>query len=200
MKISIEGNIGCGKSTILSRLCLEHRLPVFLEPINEWNEWLTLFYKDPTKWGMSFAIRVLLSFNKWIDNNFTAFYERSPLANRFVFSEIQYEKKQISELEWQLYSDIYDKLSWVPDIIIYIKTDPEKCMERMQQRNRKCEDNVPLDYLTKVHEKYEKMFDTGFILKNIYTNGKKCRFIIIDGNRNHDEVYQDVCKIVDEVY
>jgi deoxyadenosine/deoxycytidine kinase len=76
MKISIDGNIGCGKSSILERLCKDMRYPVFLEPVKDWTSWLHLFYKDPARWGLSFNIKVLLSFHDWKDNNYIAFYER----------------------------------------------------------------------------------------------------------------------------
>ena len=192
MKISIDGNIGGGKSTLLTKLCQELRLPVFLEPIQDWNEWLTLFYKDNARWGMSFNLSVLMSFSKWCNNNFLALYERSPLANRYIFSEIQCDQGTMNTLEIELYNKIYDELSWIPDVVIYIKTTPEVTQERIKIRGRECENTVPLEYLKAVHDKYEKLYGTTSQLDEKYSGKKHCKIITIDGNRPFDEVYIDV--------
>jgi deoxyadenosine/deoxycytidine kinase len=199
-KIVIEGNIGSGKTTLMSRLCQETRLPIFLEPVDEWKDWLTLFYSDPSRWGMSFNMNVLLTFNKWKNNDFTSIYERSPISNRFVFSQLQYDNKNMKDLELKMFERVYDKLAWTPDVIIYIKTDPEVSMQRMQQRARQCEDAVPLEYIKSVHNKYEEIlnnkpydrYDCYLDDKYITSDKKKCRIIHVDGNKSADEVFLDV--------
>lgn len=192
MKVSIEGNIGSGKSTVISRICQELRLPMFLEPVDSWKEWLTLYYQDSDRWGFSMNLNVLMSFHKWHDNNFLGIYERSPLSNRYVFTELQ----KLNPLEQKLFEEVYEQLAWVPDVVIYIRTDPEVSMERMQKRARECENGVPFEYLKAIHEKYEKMFKTDEYLEDIYTQGQKCKLIMIDGNQNSEEVYQEVLKCV----
>jgi deoxyadenosine/deoxycytidine kinase len=197
MRIVIDGNIGSGKSTVTNRVCHELRLPMFLEPVDQWNEWLSLYYKDPDRWGFSMNLNVLMSFSKWrANNNFLGLYERSPLSNRYVFTELQ----QLNPLEQRLYEQVYDQVAWVPDVIIYIRTDPEVSMERMQKRARDCESNVPLEYLKLVHEKYEKMFkpprEYFSYLDHQYTGGKQCRIILVDGNRDAEAVYKDVLEWV----
>ena len=189
MKIAIEGNIGCGKSTVISRLCQETRLPIFLEPVEDWKEWLTIFYKDPAKYGFAFNVNVLMTFNNWSNNSFPAIYERSPLSNRFVFAELQRDHGKMTILEMSLFHDLYKKLGWTPNTIIYIKTDPTTCYERMMKRGRECESQVSLEYLQDVHKKYEELI-------NRYSNTLMTNMIIIDGNRTHDEVYADVYKVV----
>lgn len=198
MKIVIDGNIGSGKSTITSRICQELRLPMFLEPVDSWNEWLKLYYKDSARWGFSMNLNVLMSFSKWRNNNFLGIYERSPLSNRYVFTELQ----NLNPLEKNLFEEVYDQVAWIPDVVIYIRTTPEISMERMCKRGRECENEVPLDYLKAIHDKYEKMFQPEYYkdyfsyLNLKYTKGKECRIIIVDGNQNVDEVYKNVLEWV----
>lgn len=201
-KIAIEGNIGSGKTTLMSRLCQETRLPIFLEPVDEWKDWLTLFYSDPSRWGMSFNMNVLLTFNKWKNNSFTSIYERSPISNRFVFSQLQYDNNCMQDIELKMFERVYDKLAWTPDVVIYIRTDPEVSMARMQARARKCEDSVPLEYIKSVHNKYEEILNNSSYNGNepfnylddkyITSDKKKCRIIHVDGNKSADEVFTDV--------
>lgn len=198
MKISIEGNIGCGKSSVLTRLCSDARIPVFLEPVDEWKEWLTQFYEDPMRWGMSFNLKVLMSFAKWRDNKFFACYERSPISNRYVFAQLQYNQGRMKQLELELFHDIYNKVSWTPDVAIYIRTDPEVSMRRMQSRARSCENGVPFDYIKAVHDIHESIFQPNRKLDYLdvdYTKNK-CRVYIVDGNRSQDEVYEDILNIL----
>lgn len=187
MKISIDGPIGAGKSSLLSRLCKETRLPVFLEPVDDWKDWLSLFYSDPARWGMSFNINVLLTFNQWKNNDFLSFYERSPISNRYVFSELQHEQGRMNDLELSLFERVYDKLAWTPDVVVYIRTTPEVSMERMRKRGRECENEVPLEYHQAIFRKYEEIF-----LPSAANKKNNCTVIVIDGNRSHDEVYADV--------
>lgn len=183
MKVVIDGNIGSGKSTVTSRVCQELRLPMFLEPVESWNEWLTLYYKNPDRWGFSMNLNVLMSFSKWRHNDFFALYERSPLSNRYVFTELQ----KLNPLEQKLFEEVYDQVAWVPDVVIYIRTTPDVCMGRMRKRGRECENDVPLEYLEAVHGQYEKLYEGG---------PKQYKVIFVDGNRDGDSVYKDVLEIV----
>ncbi len=185
MKISIDGNIGCGKSSLLSKLCQETRFPVFLEPVNDWNELLTLFYEDPVRWGLSLNTKILLSFYKFKNNDFDSLYERSPISNRYIFCELQHEQGKMNELEFNLFNEIYKQLYWTPDLIIYIRTTPEVSMERMKKRNRDCENNVSFEYVQAIHEKYENL-----------VNSNKYNIKIIDGNQSPEKVYDDALKII----
>lgn len=184
-KISIEGNIGCGKSTVLTRLCKETRIPVFLEPVEDWKDWLNVFYQDPARWGLSFNINVLLSFNQWKENKYLALYERSPLSNRHVFCQLQYNQGHMTKLELDMFDKLYRELSWTPELIIYIRTDPQVSMQRMQLRGRDCENKVSLEYIQAVHDMYEQM-----------VKETKQKMIIIDGNQDAEKVYAEVKHIV----
>ena len=196
MKISIEGAIGSGKSTLLSRLCSEKRIPVFLEPVDEWGEWLSMFYKDPSRWGMSFNLKVLMSFHKWKANQFFSLYERSPISNRYVFAQLQYEEGRMTKLELDMFSEIYKELSWKPDVVIYIRTDPSVSMERIMKRARGCETDISMDYIEAIHKKHEELFGGGED-SEVLSLGVQ-RVIIIDGNQDADDVYADVVDVLNK--
>ena len=61
--------------------------------------------------------------------------------------------------EERLINDIYDRLSWKPDISFYISTDVDTCFQRMRARNRECEQDVSMDYLKFLHEGYIKTYE-----------------------------------------
>jgi deoxyadenosine/deoxycytidine kinase len=46
-----------------------------------------------------------------------------------------------------------------PDILVYLRTDPAVCHERMRRRARSQEAGVPLDYLARIHQKHEELIE-----------------------------------------
>lgn len=189
MKIVICGNIGCGKSTLIRAINDNIRVPIFLEPLHKWQNLMTLFYQDPNKYAFSFNLEVLTSFHEWKNNKFPAIYERCPLCCRHVFTQINHEDGHIHPYEMEVFDRIFKELSWTPDVIIYIRTDPDICSERMQRRGRDCEKSVPLDYLQKIHDKYESLIECLSSVNMHDTNPPKIH--VIEGNKTEKEVYYD---------
>jgi thymidylate kinase len=95
----------------------------------------------------------------------------------------------MTKFENDLYQQYYDTLAWESDVVIYIRTPPEVCYERMNSRARECESNVPLSYLQQVHQKYEELYD------NIVHN-KKQKLYIVDGIQSSEQVYEQVMNII----
>jgi thymidine kinase len=189
MKISIEGGIACGKSTVLTRLQQSMRIPVFLEPIDSWTI-LNKFYKDTSRWGFTFNVEVIMSMFKWKTNQYDSLYERSPNSCRWIFTQMQYEQGDITKEEIDLFDKLLQTFSWDQDCIIYIKTDPEVCFERMKHRNRHCEEKVPIEYLLNLDKKHTDMMD---YIKNTKPNIK---IITVDGNKDEDTVYKNILDIL----
>jgi deoxyadenosine/deoxycytidine kinase len=194
MKIAIEANIGCGKTTLLNEIAKrDPSRKIILEPVDtDWKEGLNLFYKDSERWGFTFNINVLKSYHKHIHNNNTAIYERSPLSSYHVFSQIQYEQGKMTQYEHELFEYIHSQMSWMPDILIYIRTSPKTCFERMINRGRECEAGVPLEYLTLIHDKYDKM------IEELSTN-ENVKIYIVDGEQNINKVCTDVMTILQQL-
>jgi deoxyadenosine/deoxycytidine kinase len=191
MKITIEGNIGCGKSSVMRKVHETTRLPIFLEPVDEWADWLNMFYNDPKRWGFTFNVNVLLTFNRWKNVECTALYERSPMSCREVFTTLQYNNKDISQIELELFDNLYTHLNWKPNVIIYLRVDPHICMDRMNKRGRICENKVSLVYLQAIHEQYEKMIQKA--------EAEGIQIIVIDASQNADEVYNNVMEVVSKL-
>ena len=184
MKIVIDGNIGSGKTSIITEIQNKTRMPVFLEPVNDWTEYLHAFYKDSSKYALTFNLKVLCSFEKWKSNSFTALYERSPESCRNIFHALHVKNGIINDLETAVFEEIYQKLSWKPDVFIYINTPAEICYERMQCRNRDSEKNVPLSYLKELDTMYNEYVNT---IPNAY---------IFDGTCSIDTLSNDIIQIV----
>ena len=157
LKVSIEGNSGSGKSSVLAALATAlPDCPVFTEPVDEWTDLLDIFYASPAEWGLAFSLKVLLSFREPAKRDM-CLIERSPLACRHVFSQLLYNDGSLTQHEWDLFKEYFDLLAWTPDVIVYIETPVDLCMERIQVRGRAAEKSLDAEYLNRVEHQYTNM-------------------------------------------
>lgn len=185
-RIIIDGNIGSGKSTILSLLKSDN-FNVISEDVEDWKDYISQFYSDMGKFSLSFQMKVLLHHLKvynYIKNEKEDFIlERSPLSCLHIFGENLKEKGLLSELDLNLMKDYNHTFGWYPEIIIYIKTDPEISYKRIKERSRPGE-NIPLGYLQEIDRLYTQLY--------INNDQKNFNVILIDGNKNKEEVYKNI--------
>ena len=178
--VSIEGNIGSGKSSVL-KILAEHvsELMILDEPLASWEKagpnenvnLLALYYQDPQRWGFTFQIYAFMTrlmrwteFNK-IEDQKVRVSERSLLSDRYVFAAIMKEMDILNETEYLMYLNCYGNLKKMQKItnlkgVIYVKCEPEICNQRIKKRAREGESTIPLDYLTKLHQKHEEWLNS----------------------------------------
>jgi deoxyadenosine/deoxycytidine kinase len=181
---TIEGNIGSGKSSLLSVLkSTQHNKYVFIdEPVEEWNDItdeegktiLEHFYSDMKKYSFSFQMMAYISrlvklkdvLKEHTDKIIIC--ERSLFTDRNVFCKMLYEDKNINEIDYKIYNKWFN--SFLDDIqikgVIYVQTDPDICLNRIKIRNRQGE-VIPLEYLKRCHYKHEEWilpFDNKLII------------------------------------
>jgi deoxyadenosine/deoxycytidine kinase len=181
MRVCIEGNIGCGKTSLLDRLAAE--FAVVPEPVEAWGTLLDDFYRDPREWGFVFNTRVLLDFSRIVDDKKkkVVVVERSPGACRHVFGQLLYNDGHLTPRAWDLFKRFADDLGWTPDAYIYIHVPPEVCMARIAARNRGAEHGVTLEYLARIEFQYENMM-----------RFSKIPVVRVDGTQTPEEMYKEV--------
>lgn len=177
--ISLEGNIGSGKSTLLKFLeetLGENKQIIFLkEPVDEWenitdNEGTTMlqkFYVDQEKYSFPFQMMAYISrlalMKKTMEENedCVIITERSLYTDKYVFAKMLYESGKIEDVCYKIYKQWFETFAkdYPIEKMIYIKTSPEICHERIEKRSRTGEDQIALDYLKKCDEYHEDMMD-----------------------------------------
>lgn len=165
--ITIDGNIGAGKSSILHYLHKKYKIPIDLEPIENWKIYLDNFYNNKND-IFNFQLRVWLD-RAWIqekEEKVILFMERSPYFIKNVFNRSAYENKLISDNEFNILKELYNKTDsiWNSNSFIYLKSNPDKCLERIISRGRENEKNITKEYLDHIHNLHEFTYEEG--LKN----------------------------------
>jgi deoxyadenosine/deoxycytidine kinase len=196
--ISIEGNIGTGKSTFIDKVqdYFEHiksntKVGFIPEPVNVWNsvtdnEGVTIlekYYEDQHKYAFPFQMMAYISRLAVMREALTHDYdviimERSMFTDFEVFAKMLYDDKKIEAIEYNIYKKWFDEfVGDFPEILhIYIQADPTVSSGRVIKRGRQGE-NIPLSYLEKCHEYHEKWL----------LDGDDQPILLFDGNKEMDE-------------
>ena len=198
MIISIEGNIGSGKSTSISHLkSLNLSNVVFLpEPVDVWTEIkdkdgmniIEHYYSNQQKYAFSFQMMAYITrlsqlrkAIKETPKDYIIITERCLLTDRHIFAKMLYDDGKIEEIEYNIYMRWFDEFleECKIDGIIYIETDPTVCKERIGIRNRAGE-NIPLSYLENCHKYHQEWLSD------------KSNTLTLDGNKtiNFKEITQ----------
>lgn len=199
--ISIEGNIGSGKTTLINLLKDKYknnkRFIFIEEPINIWlsitdkdqQNVLNKFYHDKNKYSYLFQNFAFITRNiilKSKTKNIFCFRkkyiisERSINADKYIFCKMLYEDKLIEDIEYKIYNYWYDYLfpEFKINKIIYLKTNPNISFERIKLRNRIEEKDIEFQYINKLHEYHENWI-------NEYDKDKIC---ILNGDLNLNNI------------
>jgi deoxyadenosine/deoxycytidine kinase len=168
--ISIEGNIGSGKTTILENLekSLEHDPSILFlrEPLDVWESVkdsktgeniLQKFYANPEKYAFAFQVMAYATRLSMVrdaikigDGQYRAIVlERSLAADKRIFAKMLYDDGKIDDVCYQIYQKFYKEFSDEVglDGIVYIDADAEICKQRVEKRSRQGEDGIPLEYV-----------------------------------------------------
>ncbi|KAL4240891.1 thymidine kinase 2 [Mactra antiquata] len=165
--VSIEGNIGCGKTTLLEYFKASKVVEAIKEPVDQWtnvqgHNALQLLYQDPSRWSFSFNIYAQLTRVQMHTRPHAKpvkMLERSLFSTRHCFVENDYRNETINGLEYAILNEWFEYLTAMPgtgvDLIVYLRADPKVCYERIMKRSRKEEAGVPYKLIDDLHNLHE---------------------------------------------
>lgn len=192
--VCVEGNIGSGKTTLLDYFSKNESIGILSEPVECWRNCrgvnlLEKMYNDPYRWAMPFQTYVIISMKQ---NHLKKIYkpiklmERSIFSSNFCFIKTMKTFDTIDQGMYNIFNewlDIYKSQIKV-DAFIYVQTDPEICMQRIEERNRAEEQStITLDYLNALHEAHELW------LNDNNTKNNNVPIYKLNGNLNKDAIH-----------
>lgn len=212
ISLSVEGNIGSGKTTLL-QILHEHfsdRVEIMKEPVDKWKDIkgeniLEAFYANPERYAYTFQTYAFITRMMQLQQKQTKqirLLERSPLSD-YCFAKNCSEMGLMNEIEWKLYQEWWSHFvsmeNHTPSGIIYLRTSPEICLERVNSRKRPEERNMEIQYLNLLHKQHENWFieQQGSISKDV-----KVPFIILEGNKefeNCKEAQELMCDKIEKL-
>lgn len=194
--ITIAGNIGVGKSTLV-RL-LTQRLgwePVF-EAVEE-NPYLADFYQDMKRWSFQsqvfFLSRRLRQHNGLLSLKKSVIQDRSVYEDAEIFARNLYEQGNMSERDWSCYFDLYRTLGALlpaPDLVIYLQASLPTLRRRIAMRGREYEQEIDEAYLIRLNNLYDRWAE-GFRLCPVLTVGTD-NLDYVQHDEHLDQIWQKI--------
>jgi len=160
--IVVEGPIGVGKTSLTRLLAEAIGARQVLEVVEE-NPFLASFYQDPERYAFSTQSFFLLSrFKQSQELGQGSLFARHVVADYLFDKDWIFASLNLQGDEWELYQDLYRSLRpklAPPDLVVYLRADPELLLPRIAQRARPFERDMDPEYLRRLGSAYDAWFE-----------------------------------------
>lgn len=156
--ISVAGNIGVGKTTLVQRISELLHFEAFPEPV-ALNPYLEDFYREPRRW--SFPLQVVFFTQKLKllqclqQSPHHRVLDRTLQEDAEVFAATQAQAGYMDERDWNAYQELYRAIEptvGLPDLILYLQADVDFLMYRIRRRSRAAEKPIEQSYLEMLNQ------------------------------------------------
>jgi deoxyadenosine/deoxycytidine kinase len=189
--ITIEGNIGAGKTTLSNILAQKLNAKLILEEFAD-NPFLPKFYEKPDQYAFPLELFFMAERYKQLkDFLHTQDLFQEVTISDYLFTKcLLFAKVNLPDEEFRLYQKLFDiihqQISF-PNILIYLHAPVQKLKENIKKRNRSYEQDIKDDYLFNLQETYTSYIKQHNI-KTIFIDASNADFM---GNEAHVQVVLD---------
>ncbi|MCU4165395.1 deoxynucleoside kinase [Carboxylicivirga caseinilyticus] len=196
MHIAIAGNIGSGKTSLTELLAHHYGWEPHYEDVDE-NPYLADFYDDMPRWSFNLQVYFLKSRFSSVQQfraaGQTVIQDRTIYEDAYIFAPNLYDMGLMSRRDFDNYFSLFQLMSsfvQAPDLLIYLRASIPTLVNQIQMRGRSYENNIRLEYLKRLNERYEAWIQG-------YNSGK---LLIIDANEiDFIKNKSDLSMIIDKV-
>ena len=195
--ITIEGNIGAGKTTLANLLSTKLNARLVLEEFAD-NPFLAKFYENPVQYGFSVELFFMAERFKQLKDLLGQqdLFQTTTVSDYLFTKCLLFAKVNLPDDEFRLFQRLFDMMQpqlIQPDILIYLHAPVNKLQENIKKRNRSYELNIKDDYLFNIQETY-----TGYIkqhhLKTLFVDASNADFL------NNEEHLNTILNALDKDY
>lgn len=189
--ITIEGNIGAGKTTLAHLLSRRLNARLILEEFAE-NPFLAKFYENPGQYAFPLELFFMAERYKQLkDLLHTKDIFQNVTISDYLFTKcLLFAKVNLPSEEFRLYQKLFEIIHQQllhPDILIYLHAPVHKLQQNIKKRRRDYEQNIPDEYLFNIQETYTSYIKQHNI-KTIFIDAGNADFL---GNEKHLKVVLD---------
>lgn len=189
--ITIEGNIGAGKTTLATILAKKLNARIILEEFAE-NPFLSKFYDNPGQYAFPLELFFMAERYKQLKEMVhTKDLFQSITVSDYLFTKcLLFAKVNLPEEEFRLYQKLFDIIHQqlvFPDVLIYLHAPVNKLQQNIKKRNRPFEQAIPDEYLFNIQETYTHYIKQHNI-KTIFVDASNADFT---GNETHVDIILD---------
>ncbi|MEI7965394.1 MAG: deoxynucleoside kinase [Chitinophagaceae bacterium] len=183
--VTIEGNIGAGKTTLTHLLSKHFNARLILEEFAD-NPFLPKFYENPGQYAFPLELFFMAERYKQLKDLLqTKDMFQTITVSDYLFTKcLLFAKVNLPEEEFRLYQKLFEIINPQipqPDILIYLHCPVQKLQENIKKRNREYEQQIPNDYLFNLQETYTQYIKQHHI-KTLFVDASNADFL---GNELH---------------
>ena len=178
--ITIEGNIGAGKTTLAHLLAKQLNARLILEEFAD-NPFLPKFYQNPKQYAFPLELFFMAErYKQQKDMLYTTDLFHSITVADYLFTKcLLFAKVNLPEEEFKLYQKLFDIMQQhliFPDLLIYLHSPVSRLQANIKRRNRAYEQQIPDSYLTSIQDTYMNYIKQWGI-KTIFINAANADFL-----------------------
>ena len=156
--ITIEGNIGAGKTTLAHLLSKHFNARLVLEQFAD-NPFLPKFYESPQQYAFPLELFFMAERFKQLKELIQQkdLFQNITISDYLFTKCLLFAKINLPEDEFRLYQRLFEIIHQQlvqPEIIIYLHAPVHKLQQNIKKRNRPYEQKIPDDYLFSIQETY----------------------------------------------
>lgn len=156
--ITIEGNIGAGKTTLAHLLSRHYNARLILEEFAD-NPFLPKFYESPEQYAFPLELFFMAERFKQLKELLQQkdLFQQLTISDYLFTKCLLFAKVTLPDDEFRLYQRLFDIIHQQliqPDLLIYLHAPVSKLQANIKKRNRAYEQNIPDEYLFNIQETY----------------------------------------------
>lgn len=195
--ITIEGNIGAGKTTLAHLLSKHLNSRLILEEFAE-NPFLPKFYENRQQYAFPLELFFMAERYKQLKELLQTkdLFQHITISDYLFTKCLLFARVNLPEQEFLLYQKLFDIINpqlIQPDLLIYLHAPISKLKENIKKRNRSYEQSISSDYLFALQETYTE-YIRQHPIKTLFIDVSQADFL---GNENH---FQAVVEALDKEY
>lgn len=189
--ITIEGNIGAGKTTLAHLLSKHYDARLILEQFAD-NPFLPKFYENPKQFAFPLELFFMAERFKQLKELLQQkdLFQSVTITDYLFTKCLLFAKVNLSEDEFRLYQRLFEIMYQQllqPDLVIYLHSPVSKLQQNIRKRNRSYEQNIPDEYLFNIQQTYTHYIRQHNI-KTLFIDASNADFL---GNEKHLQVVLD---------
>jgi deoxyadenosine/deoxycytidine kinase len=164
MHIVIAGNIGSGKTTLTKMLAKHYGWDIRLESVT-YNPYLEDYYQDMNRWALNLETYFLKErFRDLLEIRKTTkpiIQDRSIYEGVYIFTANNHDMGNMSDRDFETYMGLFKSMMMVvkePELMVYLKASVPHLVDNIHKRGRGYEQNMRLDYLKNLNDRYDRFF------------------------------------------
>lgn len=156
--ITIEGNIGAGKTTLSHLLSKHYQARLILEEFAD-NPFLPKFYENPGQFAFPLELFFMAERYKQLKDLLQQkdLFQQVTISDYLFTKCLLFAKVNLPDDEFRLYQRLFEIIHQQlvqPDLLIYLHAPVIKLQQNIRKRNRPYEQNIADDYLFQIQETY----------------------------------------------